>query len=113
MTEIIIDQKGPLPIEVQFDNPGDVPIIFEVSGSCYTQQEYGTIGINTQIDGEQVGNSIIWSNSANVHRATVTKYIKINLDPSRAVQDKHTLKLTSMPNTDTDYNDWFSVVMHM
>ena len=112
MKKIIIDQAGPLPISVQIDDPGDVPVIFEFTGSCYTNTVRGFTGINLEINGSQAAQSIIYANNLNVHLATVTKAYSTNLDPTHGVPGKHTIKLTNMPNTVTDTNDWFTVTLH-
>lgn len=112
MKQILIDQAGPLPISIEIDDPGDIPVIIEFSGSCYTNKNIGLTGINLQINGQDQGNSLIWANQLNVHLATVPKAISVNLDPSQARPGKHTITLTNAPNTVTDLNDWFTVLIN-
>ncbi|MDF1696706.1 MAG: hypothetical protein P1U56_12770 [Saprospiraceae bacterium] len=113
MKKVIIDQAGPLPISVQVEGIGDIPVIFTISGSCYTNTNTGMTGINLEIDGSQVAQSIIYANNLNVHLATVTKAYETNLDTDNGVPKTHTIQLSNLPNTVTDGNDWFTVTMHV
>lgn len=105
--QMIINQKGPLPIAAQFNSIGDSPMYLEVNGSVWTQTANVMIGINIDIDGQALGTAYIFSNGASTHRAVVPAYIEVKLS-----QGPHKLTLTAAANTVSDYNDYFTAVIH-
>lgn len=113
MRSILIDnKKGPLPITVEFDFPGDSPVQFTVMGSGYSNNANELIGINIAIDGEQVGQSVIWSNGSLTHRATIPRTVVKSFKYVPNSPNKHSITISAMPNTVTDYNDYFTVIMN-
>jgi len=105
--QMIINQKGPLPITATFNSIGDSPMDLEVNGSVWTSTPNVMIGINIDIDGQAVGTAYIFSNGASTHRAVVPAYIEVKL-----AQGQHKLTLTAAANTVSDYNDYFTAVIH-
>lgn len=108
--QVILNQKqGPLPIQVSFNAPSDAPMYLEVTGSVWTQTANKMIGIDVVLDGADVGNAQIFSNTSATHRAVVSTYIPIQLK-----QGQHQLVLKPLPNTTTvsDVNDFFTAVLH-
>ena len=107
--QVILSQKGPLPITANFNALGDQPMYMEVNGSVWTQSVNAMIGIAIQLDGKSVGTAQIFSNGNATHRAVVPAYIPVKLK-----QGPHTVQLSAAPGTTTvsDYNDWYTVVIH-
>lgn len=107
--QLILSQKGPLPITATFNAPGDSPMYIEVNGSVWTQTANAMIGIEIQLDGKHVATAQIWSNANATHRTVVPAYFPVKLK-----QGSHTLKLSAAPGTTTvsDFNDWFTAVIH-
>ena len=106
--QVILSQKGPLPITANFNAPGDEPMYIEVNGSVWTQSANVMIGIAIQLDGKSVGTAQIFSNGNATHRAVVPAYFGVKL-----TQGQHTLKLSAAPGTTvSDYNDWYTAVIH-
>jgi hypothetical protein len=107
--QVILSQKGPLPITVNFNALGDTPMYLEVNGSVWTQSANTMTGIAIQLDGNNVGTAQIFSNNPATHRAVVPAYVAIKL-----TQGQHKLTLLTAPGTSTvsDYNDWFTAVIH-
>ena len=106
--QVILSQKGPLPITANFSAPGDMPMYIEVNGSVWTQSANVMIGIAIQLDGKSVGTAQIFSNANATHRAVVPAYIAVKLK-----QGQHTLQLSAAPGTTvSDYNDWYTAVIH-
>jgi hypothetical protein len=105
--QMIINQKGPLPITATFNSIGDSPMYLEVNGSVWTTTPNVMIGINIAIDGQGVGTAFIFSNGASTHRACVPAYIQVKL-----AQGPHKLTLTTAANTTSDFNDYFTAVIH-
>jgi hypothetical protein len=106
--QVIISQAGPLPITVSFNAPGDEPMYLEINGSVWTQSVNQMIGIAIGLDGAAVGTAQIFSNGNATHRAVVPAYILIQLK-----QGPHTLTLSPGSSaTVSDYNDFFTAVIH-
>lgn len=106
--QIILSQKGPLPITVNFNSPGDLSGILEISGSVWTQNANTMIGIQIQLDGQNIGQANIFSNTATTHRAVVPAVIPIKLSYGKP----HTLVLSAATGTTSDFNDFFTAVIH-
>jgi hypothetical protein len=108
--QVLISQKGPLPISVVFTAPGDSPYYLEVNGSVWTQTANNMIGIQVELDGQVLGTAQIFSNGASTHRAVVPGYFPVKLSYGQ----QHTLTLSAAPGTTTtsDFNDFFNAVIH-
>ena len=106
--QLILSQKGPLPITANFNAPGNEPMYIEVNGSVWTQSVNAVIGIAIQLDGKSVGTAQVFSNANATHRTVVPAYIAVQL-----AQGQHTLQLSAAPGTTvSDYNDFFTAVIH-
>ena len=106
--QMIIQQKGPLPITVNFNAIGDSPMYLEVNGSVWSQSANNMIGIAIKLDNKAVGAAQIFSNGTATHRAVVPAYIAIKLS-----QGQHTLSLSANnAATVSDFNDFYTAVIH-
>ena len=105
--QMLINQKGPLPITAQFNSIGDSPMFLEVQGSVWSTTANVMIGIDINIDGQVVGTAHIFSNGASTHRACVPAYIQVEL-----AQGPHKLTLSAAANATADYNDYITAVIH-
>jgi hypothetical protein len=106
--QVILSQKGPLPITANFNAPGNQPMYIEVNGSVWTQSANVLIGIAITLDSNNVGTAQVFSNAAATHRPVVPAYIAVKLD-----QGQHTLKLSAAPGTTvSDFNDFYTAVLH-
>jgi len=106
--QIVISQKGPLPITATFQALGDLTMTLVVHGSVWTQTTGQMTGIAIQLDGQAIGNAQIYSNGANTHRAVVPAYIPVKL-----AYGQHKLTLSAMPGgTVSDLNDFYTAVLH-
>ncbi|HXQ37830.1 MAG TPA: hypothetical protein VN843_27725 [Anaerolineales bacterium] len=105
--QVIINQVGPLPISASFNPVGDFPMYIEVNGSVWTQTANVMIGIDIAIDGQVVGTAHIFSNASATHRAVVPAYIPVKL-----TQGPHKLTLSASKNTVSDFNDYYTAVLH-
>src|SRR5215213_6236414 len=94
--QMILAQKGPLPINATFQAVTNGPTYLEVNGSVWTQTANNMIGISIEIDGQAVGTAQIFSNANATHRAVVPAYIPLSL-----AQGSHTIALKTMPNSTT------------
>jgi hypothetical protein len=104
---IINNQKGALPITATFNAIGDSPMILEVNGSVWATSPNVMTGIDIAIDGQAIGTAHIFSNGASTHRAVVPAYIEVKLS-----QGQHKLTLSAAANTVSDFNDFYTAVIH-
>ena len=106
--QVVIQQVGPLPITVNFNAIGDMPMILEVNGSVWSQAANTMIGIGIKLDGKAVGAAQVFCNGTATHRAVVPAYIPIQLS-----QGQHTLSLyQNTPGTVSDFNDFYTAVIN-
>lgn len=106
--QVIIQQKGPLPITVNFNAIGDGPMYLEVNGSVWSQSANNMLGIAIKLDNNPVGTAQIFSNGTATHRAVVPAYIPIKL-----TQGQHALSLSANSGaTISDFNDFYTAVIH-
>ena len=105
--QVIVSQTGPLPITANFQAPGDEPMYLEVNGSVWTQIPNLFIGILVELDGNIVGEALIFSNGVATHRAVVPVYIEVQLS-----QGQHTLTLSAASDTVSDSNDLYVAALH-
>jgi len=101
---ILNQHSGPLPVSAQFKSPTDAGASIEVSGSVRSTGAPTLIGFQVLIDGKVVGQSNIWSNGDDIHRATVPVIVSTPQD-----FNPHTLTLQPL-NTHSigDVNDYFT-----
>jgi hypothetical protein len=107
--QIVVSQKGPLPITATFQALGDLTMTLVVHGSVWTQSSNQLIGIVIQLDGQTIGQAQIFSNGSATHRAVVPAYIPVNLS-----YGQHKLTLSALPSggTTSDFNDFYTAVLH-
>lgn len=79
----------------------------------WTEETSGTIGVAVLMDGQQVGEAVIWSNANEVHRAVVPVFIPITLDapwPSPTEPPTYSFELAPLnAETVSDQNDWYQL----
>jgi len=111
--QILINQAGPLPLSATIQTGSSGPSTLYVSGSVWTSEAVGKIGIAVTLDGTKVGEAVIWSNEPSEHRAVVPVFININLDkewPSETEPPSYTFELSALNGaTLSDLNDWFQL----
>lgn len=105
---IVSHHAGPLPIEVAFQAPSDLPMYLEVNGSVWSGNTNVMTGISVMLDGVLLGSAQIYSNASSTHRTVVPAYFPIQLN-----EGNHTLSLHAL-NTETvsDVNDSYTAVIH-
>ena len=112
---ILISQRGPLPINmtVEIENDGDVMLF--LSGSVWSEKANTQIGIKLLVDNVELGGGSIFSNRASEHRAIVPVFFQFTLDkewPSPTQPPKYTFSL--LPGSDTtigDINDYYQLTI--
>jgi hypothetical protein len=104
---VIINQPGPLPIKATIPWPSTNTVVVAVSGSAYTNAPNTLLRMDVLIGGEKVGELKHFANPASTHLAFPTAFIAIQ----GAFGDTTVVLTPSNGNTNTDYNDTFTVAL--
>lgn len=107
--QVLLQQVGPLPININFQAPGDSPMYIEVQGSVWTTTANSMIGIDIALDGQVIGTATVFSNTPSTHRTVVAAYVPVKL-----TQGQHQLTLSAKGGSQTtsDFNDNYIAVIH-
>jgi hypothetical protein len=105
ITQLVLQASGPLPLKGSFDFQGTDPATIIISGTAYGNAA-GWIGVNFSIDGGGAISAAVWANEPASHKALVTRPAVIK--PGFGM---HQYSLDAAPNTMTDANDTFSVMI--
>ena len=104
---ILNQAKGGLPISASFDAPSDGPATLMVTGSVWSGTANQMIGVSLELDGKVIGSSVIFSNMASTHRATVPSLIPVKL-----AFGPHKITLVALnAATTSDFNDFYDVAL--
>lgn len=107
--QVVINQKGPLPIAQTFQALSDGPALIMLSGSVWTQTPNTVLGINLSVDSVSAvaGTASIFANPTATHMAVVPIII-----PYTFPQGEHKIYLTAAnPETVSDFNDFYQVTI--
>ena len=106
--QIILSQKGPLPIELTFYAITNGPVTMEVSGSVWSNEPKHLVGIAVILDNHQLGAAQIYANAASTHLAVVPAYFPLQMELG-----PHTIYLARLTGESMgDENDLYNVVLH-
>lgn len=114
MAQVVINQEGPLPIEVEMQSGDTGTMMLILAGSAWSQVADVPLGVEVLLDGVVVGSARIFSNGTSEHRALVPAHIPVVLDKPFSGDDppSYTVALqASNPQTITDVNDYFQVTL--
>jgi len=106
MSQVVINQVGPLPIKAGFMWPSSESIIVAVSGSAWTGKPNTLLTVQVMVDDKVVGTMQLTAGAASTHMALPTGYFAIQRQISQAV-----LTLSAGDGTVTDANDHFTVAL--
>ena len=105
--EIVINQKGPLPISTTFQAKSDGPALLMLSGSVWAVAAQSLIGFQLLVDDVSIAAATIFANLANSHMAVVPIAV-----PYTFTFGQHKITLTPMTGpTVSDQNDSFQVTV--
>ena len=105
---VIFDGNGALPQKTTFQSPTDGDVVFVVSGTAWTLNAATLLGIDLFVDNNSIGEVMGYTNNNSSHLALRTTFIPF----SNLSVGEHTITLApSNPNTVTDINDYYQVVM--
>ncbi len=104
---IAINSAGPMPItSASFSTYGGT-LVISYSGSGYSSVNGIMIGMVVKVDGVAFDQTAIYANALGTHLAFVPKQWVL----TGIAAGSHTISLTPMAGTSTDYNDIFNVVV--
>lgn len=107
MSQVVINQAGPLPIKQSFMWPSSEAIIVAVSGSAWTQKPNTLLTLQVLVDDKVLGTIQQLAGTTTTHLALPTGFFAINRQISQAV-----LTLSAGNDTTvTDGNDHFTVAL--
>jgi hypothetical protein len=75
----IVQQFGPLPIQVKFTPPLDGDMLLVVTGSLWSQDSNVMLTLTAAVDGTTVGNVEVFSNGSSTHRVLPTLFANLSL----------------------------------
>jgi hypothetical protein len=107
MSQVIINQVGPLPIKAPVSWPSDRAVLVSVSGSAFTQQPNTPLVVTLTIHSTGIGTLRLFANSAGTHMVLPAGFFAVN----GAFGDT-SIELTAANGTTlTDKNDLFTVAL--
>jgi hypothetical protein len=106
--QMVLGQRGPLPITGSADIETDGPIALTIAGSVWSTAANTMVGVSLYIDGQPPDfGAMIYANAPNSHMALVPITV-----PYTFTIGTHTFELAAMnPETATDENDFFEVTV--
>jgi hypothetical protein len=104
--QIVLGQRGPLPVTATADIETDGPVALTLAGSVWSTTPNTNVGFSLYIDGQSPEyGGMIFANAPNQHMAVVPIMV-----PYTFTIGKHTFSLEPMnPETGSDENDFFIV----
>jgi hypothetical protein len=106
VSQPINNAAGGLPVNGPFTSGGGSLLLF-VSGSGFNNLGAQVIGLQILIDGIFHGIAQVFTNEAASHKSFVANPTLVKNVPPGA----HTLTLVALPNTATDFNDFFNATV--
>ena len=109
VTQPIYNWQGPLPLDGDpFTPTRDGTILLLASGSGWSTDEGGLIGMNILVNESLVGTSQVFTNEERSHKAFIPICVPLSgLTPGQPA----TVRLEALDGTTTDYNDYFNVTV--
>lgn len=103
--QVFNNATGGLPItSPSFKTDGGTLLIF-ANGSGFRSGTSGIMGMNIQVDGINKGVTKVFTNTVSSHKSFISNIIIATGIP---VGD-HTITLTALANTLTDFNDFYTI----
>ncbi|MBV9108391.1 MAG: hypothetical protein JO306_03165 [Gemmatimonadetes bacterium] len=107
MSQVIINQTGPLPITAPVSWPSDRPVLVSVSGSAFTQQPNTTLAVTLQIHSTTIGTLKMFANPAGTHLVLPAGFF----DVSGEFGQTNIVLSAANGTTLADKNDLFTVAL--
>ncbi len=117
-SNIIANKAGALPISIQYAPLGSGTSTIFFSGSAYSESDNKTIGFQLKINGDVVGESLVFSDARKQHRATVPVMLNYDIpfvlskdDLGNDQVNKVTIELVALEGTSTNEHDVFNLTI--
>lgn len=81
IAQVIAEGNNPIGTKLTFKTEIDGPVLVLISGSAYTTQAAGVIGLSVAIDGTYAGTAQVFANELNSHKTLVSSFSLINITP--------------------------------
>jgi len=107
MSQVIINQVGPLPISTRVNWPSDRAVLVSVSGSAFTKQPGTTLAVSLHIAGTLMGTLQLMSNPAGTHFVLPDGFFL----PAGVIGDTPMVLAAANGTTLTDDTDLFTVAL--
>jgi len=108
MSQVIINQVGPLPITAPVSWPSDRPVLVSVSGSAFTKQPNTTLAVKLSIHSTGIGTLQLFANPAGTHMVLPAGFF----DVQNGEFGETSIVLSAANGTTlTDKNDLFTVAL--
>lgn len=108
MSQVIINQAGPLPISAPVSWPSDRAVLVSVSGSAFTQQANTALAVKLSIHGTSIGMPLrLWANAAGTHMVLPAGFFDVN----GSFGETSIVLSAANGTTLTDKNDLFTVAL--
>jgi hypothetical protein len=107
MSQVVINQAGPLPITMKLSWPSTETVLVAVSGSAWSQKPNSMMAVKLTIHSTTIGTLQLFANAAGTHLAFPTAFFAVNGEFGET-----SIVLTAVDgNTLTDQNDHFTVAL--
>ena len=107
MSQVIINQVGPLPITAPVSWPSDRAVLVSVSGSAFTQQPNTPLAVKLSIHGTWIGTVQLFANSAGTHMVLPAGFFSVN----GGIGETSIVLSAANGTTLADKNDLFTVAL--
>jgi hypothetical protein len=107
MSQVIINQVGPLPITAPVSWPSDRSVLVSVSGSAFAQQPGTTLAVKLSIHLTSIGTLQLMANQGGTHMVLPAGFFDVN-----GTFGETSIVLSAANGTTlTDKNDLFTVAL--
>jgi hypothetical protein len=107
MSQVIINQVGPLPIQAPVSWPSDRAVLVSVSGSAFTQQPNTRLAVTLSIHSTTIGTLQLFANPAGTHLVLPAGFFSVN----GGFGETSIVLSAANGTTLTDKNDLFTVAL--
>jgi hypothetical protein len=107
MSQVIINQVGPLPITAPVSWPSDRAVLVSVSGSAFAQQPNTPLAVKLTIHSTTIGTLRLMSNPAGTHLVLPAGFFDVNGGFGETAITLSAANGTTL----TDKNDLFTVAL--
>lgn len=113
MSHLIYSGTPSLPHTFDYTPEGDERVLLSLSGTAWTRNPHGKIGLELVVGGQVVNTAAIWSNAPNTHRALhtglTTYQFPFNFDINSGEIQPVSITIRAIAGTEFDGNDYVTI----